>query len=38
MYATFFSIDIGELRAATYPTAIYTATIQLQRVDVVEGV
>lgn len=38
MYATFFAVEIGELRASTYPTAVYTASIQLQRVDVVEGV
>lgn len=37
MYGTFFQVDIDELRAVTYPLAVYTATIQIQRVDVVEG-
>lgn len=37
MYGTFFQVDINELRAVTYPLAVYTASIQIQRVDVVEG-
>lgn len=37
MYGTFFQVDRDELRAMTYPLAVYTATIQIQRVDVVEG-
>lgn len=37
MYGTFFQVDVDELRAVTYPFAVYTATIQIQRVDVVEG-
>lgn len=38
MYGTFFQVETDELRAVTYPFAIYTASIQIQRVDVVEGV
>lgn len=38
MYGTFFGIDRAENMAQLYPNATYTATIELQRVDVVEGV
>lgn len=37
MYGSFFSVDIDELRAITYTTAKYTASITIERVDVVEG-
>ncbi len=38
MYATFFSVERGEHKSQLYPNARYTATLELQRVDVVEGV
>lgn len=38
MYGTFFSVERGELKSQTWQNARYTATIELQRVDVVEGV
>lgn len=37
MYGTFFQVDRDELKSVTYPLAVYTASIQIQRVDVVEG-
>jgi hypothetical protein len=38
MYATFFSVDRGEALAQVYTAARYSVTVELQRVDVVEGV
>jgi hypothetical protein len=38
MYGTFFGVDIDEMRAINYSTSVYTASIDIQRVDVVEGV
>lgn len=38
MYGTFFQVEANELRTMTYQNAVYTATITIQRVDVVEGV
>lgn len=38
MYATFFGVDRGERKSQTWQNSRYTATIQLHRVDVVEGV
>lgn len=37
LYGTFFSVDRGE-NFAVYPFATYTAAIEFDRVDVVEGV
>lgn len=38
MYGTFFAVEKAENKAQLYPAATYTASIELQRVDVVEGV
>jgi hypothetical protein len=38
MYGTFFAVERSENMAQTYEFATYTAAIELQRVDVVEGV
>lgn len=38
MYGTFFDVGIDELRAISYSTSVYTVSIQIERVDVVEGV
>jgi hypothetical protein len=38
MYGTFFGVERAENMSQLYPYATYTAAIELQRVDVVEGV
>jgi hypothetical protein len=37
LYGTFFQVDRGE-NFGVYPYATYTATVEISRVDVVEGV
>lgn len=38
MYGTFYGVGIDEMRAISYQTSIYTVSIDIERVDVVEGV